>query len=60
MRTIHASDLMGFTIIEPTYTQESEPGVYEIMDLTDIPGVAEASSIDEVDAALADYFARTR
>ena len=51
---------MGFTIIEPTYTQESEPGVYEIMDLTDIPGVAEASSIDEVDAALSDYFARTR
>lgn len=57
MRHIHTSDFMGFTIVEPTYTQESEPGVYEIMDLTDIPGIAEAQSVDEIDALLMQYWA---
>lgn len=57
MRHIHTSDFMGFTIVEPTYTHESDPGVYEIMDLTDIPGIAEAQSVDEIDALLMQYWA---
>lgn len=57
MAHIHTSDFMGFTLIEPTYTLESEPGVYEIMDLTDIPGIAEARSVDEIDAVLMQVWA---
>ena len=57
MRTIHASDLMGFAIVEPTYTLESEPEMFEVMDLTDIPGIAEAVSVDEIDALLLEFWA---
>lgn len=57
MRHIHTSDLMGFAIVEPTYTLESEPEMFEVMDLTDIPGIAEAVSVDEIDALLLDFWA---
>ena len=57
MRTIHTSDLMGFAIVEPTYTLESEPEMFDTMDLTDIPGIAEAVSVDEIDALLLDFWA---
>lgn len=57
MRHIHTSDLMGFAIVEPTYTLESEPEMFEVMDLTDIPGIAEAVSVDEIDALLLEFWA---
>ena len=52
MRHIHTSDLMGFAILEPTYTRESEPELFDFMDLTDIPGIAEAVSVDEIKVVL--------
>ena len=57
MRHIHTSDLMGFAILEPTYTRESEPEVFDFIDLTDIPGIAEAVSVDEIDSLLMQYWA---
>lgn len=53
---LQSDDFMGFTIIEPTYTRESEPQIWSDSDLDLIPGIAEAQSVEQMDAALMAYW----
>ncbi len=50
-------DLIGFNIVEPTYTSESEPQNFEFLDFDLIPGVAEARTVEQMDEAIANYYA---
>lgn len=52
----HTEEFMGFTIIEPTYTHESEPQIWTDTDMDLIPGIAEAQTIEQMDAALMAYW----
>lgn len=52
----HSDDFVGFTIIEPNFTHESEPQVWAEQDIDLIPGIAEAQTIEQMDAALMAYW----
>lgn len=49
-------DLIGFSIVEPTYTSESEPQLFEFMDFDLVPGIAEARTVEQMDEALFAYW----
>lgn len=53
MRTPHNSDLMGFVIVDPTYTCADDVQEFS---LDDIPGFMEANTIDEIDASIHAYY----
>jgi hypothetical protein len=53
MRTPTNSDLMGFVIVDPTYT--CADAVQEFT-LDDIPGFIEARTMDEIDASIHAYY----
>lgn len=53
MRTPYNSDLIGFAIVDPTYTHADE--VQEFT-LDDIPGFMEARTMDEIDASIHAYY----
>lgn len=59
MRSI-SHDFMGFTLIDPTYTRESEPETYIEMDFDDVPGLMEARTVEQMDEALHAYWGHLR
>ena len=56
----HSHDFIGFTLVQPTYTRESEPDTWVEMDMDDIPGLAEARTVEQMDEALFAYWGSTR